>query len=68
MDRSSVYTVAITMSATRSSSTTIVTMNARRRSGKREPNSASSPSAKAVSVDIATAQPCAESLPALKTR
>ena len=51
-----------------SSTTTTVSMNARRRSGKRGPTSASRPSANAVSVDIATPQPCAEGRPALKTR
>ena len=48
-----------------SSTTTTVSMNARSRSGKRGPTSASSPSAKAVSVDIATPQPCADERPAL---
>jgi hypothetical protein len=43
-------------------------MNARRRSGKRGPTSASRPSAKAVSVDIAIPQPLADERPALKAR
>ena len=51
-----------------SSTTTTVSMNARRRSGKRGPTIASRPSANAVSVDIAAPQPCAEGRPALKTR
>ena len=42
-------------------------MNARRRSGKRGPTSASRPSAKAVSVDIAIPQPCADGRPPLKS-
>ena len=45
-----------------SSTTTTVSRNARSRSGKRGPTSASSPSAKAVSVDIATPQPRADGL------
>ena len=45
-----------------SSTTTTVSMNARRRSGNRGPTSASSPSANAVSVDIAMPQPCADEL------
>ena len=51
-----------------SSTTTTVSMNARSRSGKRGPTSASMPSANAVSVDIATPQPCADGRPALKAR
>jgi hypothetical protein len=43
-------------------------MNARSRTGKRGPTSASIPSANAVSVDMATPQPCAESWPAFSTR
>src|SRR5262245_33102281 len=43
-------------------------MKARRRSGNRGPTTASSPSAKAVSVDIATPQPCAEPRPTLQAR
>src|SRR5215213_8728266 len=43
-------------------------MKARRRSGKRGPTSASRPSAKAVSVDIAVPQPCADGRPALNAR
>src|SRR5438067_5277971 len=66
--RLSVYTVAITRSATTSSTTATVTMKARRRSGKRGPTSASRPSANAVSVDIATPQPCADGRPASKAR
>ena len=54
------YTVAMTTSASTSSTTTTVSMNARSRSGKRGPTSASIPSANAVSVDIATPQPCAD--------
>ena len=52
-----VNTIAITTSATRSSTTATVRMNARRLSGKRRPTSASIPSANAVSVDIAAPQP-----------
>ncbi len=62
------YTVAITMSAPTSSTTATVSMNARSRSGSRRPTSASMPSANAVSVDIATPQPCADGLPAFATR
>ena len=49
-----------------SSTTTTVSMNARRRSGKRGPTSASRPSAKAVSVDIAIPQPPADERPAVE--
>ena len=49
-----------------SSTTTTVSMNARRRSGNRGPTSASRPSAKAVSVDIATPQPCAGERPGVE--
>jgi hypothetical protein len=62
---SSAYTVAITTSAMTSSTTTIVSTNVRRRSGKRGPTSASIPRAKAVSVDIATPQPWAPGPPAV---
>src|ERR671931_1830163 len=58
----------MTRSATTSSTTTTVSMKARSRSGKRGPTSASRPSAKAVSVDMAAPQPCAEGRPALKAR
>jgi hypothetical protein len=58
----------MTASASTSSTTAIVSMNARRRSGKRGPTSASMPSANAVSVDIAVPQPCAEPFPALAAR
>ena len=58
----------MTSSATTSSTTMIVSMKPRRRSGKRGPTSASIPSAKAVSVDIATPQPPAASPPPLKAR
>jgi len=43
-------------------------MNARVRSGNRRPTSASMPRANAVSVDIATPQPCADRCPALNAR
>ena len=56
--KSVVYTVPITTSATMSSTTATVSMKARSRSGNRGPTSASIPSAKAVSVDIATPKPC----------
>ena len=62
------YAVAITSSATTSSTTITASMNERSRSGKRGPTSASIPSAKAVSVDIAAPHPCAAELPALKAR
>jgi hypothetical protein len=58
----------MTTTAAMSSTTTTVSMNARRRSGKRGPTRASSPSANAVSVDIAIAQPLADDCPALKAR
>src|SRR5438045_9443764 len=61
-----VYTVAITTSETTSSTTALVSRNARTRSGKRGPTSASRPSANAVSVDIAMPQPPSEERPALK--
>ena len=51
-----------------SSTTTTVSMKARSRSGKRGPTSASRPSANAVSVDIATPQPCADERPALNAQ
>ncbi len=51
-----------------SSTTATVSMNARSRSGNRGPTSASTPSAKAVSVDIATPQPWAAGPPPLKAR
>src|SRR4051812_28229191 len=55
-----VYTVAITSSATRSSTTTIESRNTRKRwMGSPRAVSASTPSAKAVSVDIAAPQPAA---------
>ena len=63
----SVYTVAITTSATRSSTTASVS----RRTRKRVPpgaTSASTPSAKAVSVDMAAPQPSAPAPPALNAR
>ena len=63
-----VYTVAITISPTTSSTTETVSMNARRRSGKRGPTIASRPRANAVSVDIAVPKPCAEGLPRLNAR
>jgi hypothetical protein len=47
---------------------TTVSMNARRRSGARRPNSVSNPSANAVSVDIAMPQPSAAELPRLNAR
>ena len=52
-----VNATAITISATRSSTTATVRMNARRLCGKRRPTIASIPSANAVSVDIAAPQP-----------
>jgi len=62
-----VYTVAITSSATRSSTTTIESRNTRRRwMGSPLAVSASTPSAKAVSVDIAAPQPSALDWLALK--
>ncbi len=51
-----VNATAITISATRSSTTETVSMNARSELGKRRPTSASIPSANAVSVDIAVPQ------------
>ena len=63
----SVYTVAITTSATRSSTTTIVSSLTRRRVA-RGATSATTPSASAVSVDIAAPQPCAPAPPALTAR
>ncbi len=51
-----------------SSTMETVSMKARSRSGKRGPTSASMPSAKAVSVDIAAPHPCAEPRPALNAR
>ena len=63
-----VYTVAMTSSATMSSTTTTVSMNALSLSGKRGPTSASMPSANAVSVDITVPQPCALSRAPLKAR
>ena len=56
--KSVVYTVPITTSATMSSTTATVSMKALSRSGNLGPTSASIPSAKAVSVDIATPNPC----------
>jgi hypothetical protein len=58
----------MTPSARTSSTTAIVSMNARSRSGKRGPTSASMPRAKAVSVDIAVPQPWADPCPALAAR
>ena len=58
----------MTTSATTSSTTTTVSRKARSRSGNRGPMRASTPSAKAVSVDIATPQPCADALPELIAR
>ena len=52
-----VKAIAITTSATRSSTTATVRTKARRLSGKRRPTMASIPSANAVSVDIAAPQP-----------
>ena len=67
--RPRVYTVAITTSASDVvDDRRRVSMNARSRSGNRGPTSASIPSANAVSVDIATPQPCADGRPALKAR
>ena len=66
--RCAVYTVPITASATTSSTTETVSMNARSRIGKRGPTSASIPSANAVSVDIAAPQPCADGRPAFTAR
>ena len=63
-----VYAVAITMNATKSSTTATVRMNARKLCGNCRPTSASIPSANAVSVDIAVPQPLAEALPALIAR
>ena len=51
-----VNAIAITINATRSSTTATVSMNARSEFGKRRPTSASIPSANAVSVDIAVPQ------------
>ena len=62
---SSLYTIAITASATRSSTTKTVSTNTRMRSGMSRPSRASRPSASAVSVDMATPQPCALERPAL---
>ena len=53
----SVYTVAITSSAPRSSNTASVSRNTRSRVADRGVSSASAPSANAVSVDIAAPQP-----------
>ena len=64
-EMSSLYTIAITASATRSSTTKTVSTNTRMRSGMSRPNRASRPSASAVSVDMATPQPCALKRPAL---
>ena len=64
---SSVYAVAITISATRSSTTASVSSRRRRRVPPGA-TSARTPSANAVSVDIAAPQPCALSVPALSAR
>ena len=48
------YAVAMTIRATTSSTTKTVSMNARTRTGKRGPTTASIPSANALSVDMAT--------------
>ena len=61
------YTVAITSSATRSSTTAMVRSRSRSRV-PRGASSASAPSARAVSVDIAAPQPCAPLPPALNAR
>ena len=66
-ETSSVYTVAITSSATRSSMTASVSRRTRRRVPPGA-TSASTPSAKAVSVDIAAPQPFAPAPPALNAR
>ena len=62
------YAIAITSSAMMSSTTATVRRYARRRSGRPDPTSASSPRANAVSVDIAAPQPWTESWPALIAR
>ena len=64
----SLYTIAITANAARSSTTNTVSKNTRTRSGTLRPISASRPSARAVSVDIATPQPCALDRPAFTAR
>jgi len=58
----------MTSRATMSSMTTTVNRKARSLSGNRGPIRASIPSAKAVSVDMATPQPRAEGSPALNAR
>ena len=63
----SVYAVAITISATKSSITASVSSRTRRRVA-RAARSPSAPSANAVSVDIAAPQPLAPSPPALNAR
>src|SRR4051794_21782482 len=57
----SLYTTAITSRATMSSTTKTVRRNVRTRSGTSRPTTTSSPSASAVSVDIATPHPRAAS-------
>ena len=64
---SSVYTVAITTSATRSSTTAMVSRRTRRRVPPGA-TSARTPSANAVSDDMAAPQPRAPGPPALKSR
>ena len=63
-----VYTVAITTSAARSSTTASVSRNTRMRVAVRGVTSATAASANAVSVDIAAPQPCAPARPALNAR
>ena len=63
-----VNAIAMTTSATRSSTTATVRMNARRLLGNRRPTSASIPSANAVSVDIAAPQLPLDGSPPLMSR
>ena len=63
-----VYTVAITTSAARSSTTASVSRNTRMRVAVRGVTSATAASANAVSVDIAAPHPCPPARPALNAR
>jgi hypothetical protein len=58
----------MTTSATMSSTTATVSRNARSLSGTPRATRAIIPSANAVSVDIATPQPCADGRPAFSAR
>ncbi len=66
--RARVYTVPMTTSETRSSTTATDSKNTRTRSGNRGPVKASIPRAKAESVDIAAPQPSAAGRPAFRAR